>query len=399
MEVEVEPENVAPTQSMTEKEEEENMAIQRHDEELTKATDLLIGSTDQNFKAIGLCLSSFTEYFKKLVVDQSDVKRRVQKVEEKLTKHEGKLKSCEESVKVVEKRVVQCETGLGKWEREVASLQSELNDSFIIIAGIPEKVEGGRENTKQLAKEILTDCGFNDLAEKLIAAWRIGNKHKQPNQSAMIAVKFDTMLARRNIMEKVKTLPISDKYPKRAFYPKKTSLELKCNYRMGVAYRALLEGGKKVTKIKGGLTFEGATRVYRPSEFLPDSVDLNGEILDLNKLIKPRTAGPNTTQHKPKLGKNTQKTGHENLPNAPPTTANTEKTPKIPNVPTEPPKNVSPPPTPPSTSSEKTPNAPEVPNIPDQTSSSEKVNERNRAPLAMTGESDEDLSSAMALFD
>jgi hypothetical protein len=278
------PDRVGSRMSFTEEEDEEE-EDEDSMEETKAATDILRNSKNGETRAMGTLLE-------KILDNQKSHSRRIKTLEKAVDEVQGRLNEVIDVTEFIQNKMSKTERSVSSVERELVRLEREINDSFIVISGIPE-VDGedggkGGEKTKEVASAVLIDGGFVDLAKKVISAWRPkpSRNQRQASQNAgrIIMVKFETLQARKKIMGSVRNLPPSTNYPQRKFYPKRSPLELRGQYRLKPVMEALIREGWKIDKKWGGFSVEGGDRVYMPLDFLPSTIVINGQSLDIDKM-------------------------------------------------------------------------------------------------------------------
>jgi hypothetical protein len=268
---------------------EDETEVEEYDEMsegFTAASNVLRTSESSEMRAMGTLLEAIWS-------NQRNNAQRIRKLEKAVQEVQGVIHDVVEVNEVVQTRVNLIEHKTSALERELVRLEREVNDSFIVIAGIPEAKEeedqNGNAKTREIASAVLIDGGFGELAKKMVSAWRPKKRTSNQNQSAgasnrIIMVKFESLQARRKIMGRVKSLSPSAVYPKRKFYPKRSPLELKGQFRLKSVMTKLLNEGWKLEQKWGGFVVEGINRVFMPLDFLPSFVTIKGVKIDVDRL-------------------------------------------------------------------------------------------------------------------
>jgi hypothetical protein len=228
-------------------------------------------------------------FLRKILTNQKQSETRIKTLEKAVDEIQGKINDVIDVNEFIQNKVSNVGKSVLALEREVVRLDREINDSFIVIAGIPE-VDGeigerGSEKTRELATAVLVEGGFVDLSKKIISAWRPKPKRNQNSSNRIIMVKFESLQARRRIMGCVKNLPSSTLYPNRKFYPRKSPIELQGEFRMRAVMALFTKNGCKVERKWGGFYLEGEEKVYKPLDFLQSAVFIKGQWLDIDKLM------------------------------------------------------------------------------------------------------------------
>jgi hypothetical protein len=267
--------------------EEENEPEEKEEDD---PNQVLLTHEKPEFRALGAVMA-------KLLDGQKGNFTKIKKLEKAVDDIGGKLNDVIRYVKDMDERVgdVGCTVEAGNGarminvEKEIAAMSREINDSYIVIAGIPNATKNEeKEDTKETALAVLKDGGFGELGKKLITAWRVKKRgQNQPNdRPPLIIAKFESLQAKQKIMARIKELATSSTYPDRMFFPRKSALELKGNYRLTRVFHALQADGWKVEKRRGGFAMVEGKRVYGPTDFLCSTIEIDGKQLDVDMMSK-----------------------------------------------------------------------------------------------------------------
>jgi hypothetical protein len=239
------------------------------------------------FHALATMMSTIWENQKRTV-------KKVKSLEGTIATVEHKVNVLVRVTEVVEQRIGKTENEMALLQKDVAIVQRELNDKYVVIDGIPET--GGKagentgEDTREIAVDILKDGGLIEISQRVVTAWRLGvgrdkKSSKQNQKPRLIIVKFDTSEARKYIMGKVKGLSVSQKYPQRMIYPKKSALELKGQYRLKAVFDVLTAHGWKLERKWGGFAIEGEKKVMMPLDFLQRVVVISSQEINVDEMV------------------------------------------------------------------------------------------------------------------
>jgi hypothetical protein len=278
-------------------------SLEKVPEKVKSATEDLAKSENADTRNIATLLEF-------LIAKQSTTNLRIASLENEVTEIQGKVSNALQVSEAAQQKSIANEKRISGIERDLVRIEREVNDSFIVIGGIPEEEEEGSDPNKvrEVASKVLTDGGFGDLAKKIVTAWRPGRRPLGQDQSRIqgsgqiptqpgsqnqggkatgriIIVKFESLQARQKIMSQVKSIKQSDAYPNRRFYPKKSPAELRGQRRMAAVVNQLAGGDHELERKWGGVKAKGDNRVFMPIDFLPSIVIISGLQINIDSLM------------------------------------------------------------------------------------------------------------------